>query len=107
MTGLHNLPTDDDEVATRLAMKIAGVLHSFLLPRVNCQLRAVSLRKAFASNVPQQDNEEMKEARKWLSSFTPDSIPKQLWVLSFARSSGPGKCQHTYIYWESVIKCSV
>lgn len=83
-------------------MKMAAatsVLHRFFLPgiRVNCgqfRLRAVALRKAFASNVPQQDNEEMKEARKWLSSFTLDSIPKQLYVLSFARSSGPGKLRY-------------
>ena len=82
---------------------VTGVLHSFLLPRVNLsqlQLHAVALRKAFASNAPQQDNEEMREARKWLSSFTPDSIPKQFWVLSFARSSGPGKLRYvpTYLY---------
>ncbi|RPB25518.1 hypothetical protein L211DRAFT_806038, partial [Terfezia boudieri ATCC MYA-4762] len=49
-------------------------------------------QRFFASNTPDQgfDEEGLKEARKWLSSFTPDSIPREYCDVSFSRSSGPG-----------------
>lgn len=37
-----------------------------------------------------QDEDELKAARQWLSKLDPDTIPRDLCDVSFSRSSGPG-----------------
>ena len=61
--------------------------------RVNAIPDALGAQRSFTSNTPDQgfDEEGLKEARKWLSSFTLDSIPRKYCDVSFSRSSGPGK----------------
>jgi len=61
--------------------------------RVNTIPSALGAQRSFASNTQDQgfDEEGLKEAREWLSSFTRDSIPREYCDVSFSRSSGPGK----------------
>jgi len=43
-----------------------------------------------AKSAEDLDEEELKAARSWLTTFTPESIPKSICEVSFSRSSGPG-----------------
>ena len=43
-----------------------------------------------AKTAEDADEEELKAARSWLTTFTPESIPKSICEVSFSRSSGPG-----------------
>ena len=53
---------------------------------------AIALKHPPTINEPAYTKEdpEISEARKWLSTFSPESIPRDICDVSFARSSGPG-----------------
>ncbi|KAL7269407.1 hypothetical protein RUND412_007937 [Rhizina undulata] len=44
----------------------------------------------FRANSTSLDDEKVAQARKWLSSFTEESIPRRSCEITFSRSSGPG-----------------
>ena len=44
----------------------------------------------FATRSDTSTEDEQNEARQWLATFTPDTIPRRLGEISFSRSSGPG-----------------
>ncbi|KAF8423848.1 peptidyl-tRNA hydrolase domain protein [Tirmania nivea] len=77
-------------------MSARGILYGGLVRYIPLRVNAISgtlgAKRHFASSTPDQDFDEegLKEARKWLSSFTPDSIPREYYDVSFSRSSGPG-----------------
>ncbi|KAF8475808.1 hypothetical protein BDZ91DRAFT_710358 [Kalaharituber pfeilii] len=50
----------------------------------------VLARRALASDAAKDSEEDFQEARRWLSQFTPDSIPREFCDISCSRSSGPG-----------------
>ena len=89
-------------------MFMRGLLYRGLircLPlRVNAICGTRGTQRSFASNTTDQgfevDEEGLKQARKWLSSFTPDSIPREYCDVSYSRSSGPGK---SYVYFFFVL----
>lgn len=51
-----------------------------------------ALQRSFASStLPEDEERRLNEARKWITTFTPEAIPKEFCDITFARSSGPGK----------------
>lgn len=38
----------------------------------------------------EEEEKEQRAARAWMTTFTPESIPKSICEVSFSRSSGPG-----------------
>ncbi|KAH0612367.1 uncharacterized protein H6S33_010419 [Morchella sextelata] len=47
-------------------------------------------RRFVGSSVSAEDEEQIAQARKWLTSFTPENIPRKYCVVTFSRASGPG-----------------
>lgn len=43
-----------------------------------------------AENTDGPTEEEQIAARNWLASFSPSTIPKSLYEITYSRSSGPG-----------------
>ena len=79
---------------------------AFLLrPLTSLRVSAALLRPAgpglarqvtsWSAGAAEEDEEDIMEARKWLKSFTADSIPKEFYETSYSRSSGPGTCLKT------------
>lgn len=69
----------------------------YLTPRKTFFLSRFKSNKAVLSEPLKEA--ELSVVRKWLSSFTCESIPKRICEVSFSRSSGPGgqnvnKCAH-------------
>jgi hypothetical protein len=54
------------------------------------RLISATRRTYAAKSAEDLDEEELKAARSWLTTFTPESIPKSICEVSFSRSSGPG-----------------
>lgn len=52
--------------------------------------RAGALRTFAAKRSGDEDEDELRAARQWLSKLDPDTIPRELCDVSFSRSSGPG-----------------
>lgn len=49
------------------------------------------ITRRFATLPPlEEEEEQLVQARKWLSSFTPESLPRKSCEVTFSRSSGPG-----------------
>nr|POE64833.1 hypothetical protein CFP56_69525 [Quercus suber] len=48
-----------------------------------------TLRFLATKRGPDVDDEELRAAREWLEKLSPDTIPKNIYDISFSRSSGP------------------
>lgn len=57
---------------------------------LNTRPSFATTRTYAAKSAEDLDEEELKAARSWLTTFTPESIPKSICEVSFSRSSGPG-----------------
>ena len=86
--------TSHMEVVTKSLRGVLFVRHILLPLAPPWSGRALCLRRAFTGRAAPEDDDDgrIAEARKWLASFTPDSIPQEYWEVFFARSSGPGRC---------------
>lgn len=67
-------------------LRSTRVSHFFPFTRRSDAVRLVSQSTSRDS----ASEDEIKEARAWLTRFNAETIPKELYEFSFSRSSGPG-----------------
>jgi hypothetical protein len=53
-------------------------------------LRFSVSKRAFGNNASEPDEEELKKARQWLKTFSASTIPRDIGIMTYSRSSGPG-----------------
>lgn len=49
-----------------------------------------SVHRCLSNPAKRLDDEDHREARTWLASFNPNTLPKHICEVTFSRSSGPG-----------------
>ncbi|QKX56485.1 uncharacterized protein TRUGW13939_03590 [Talaromyces rugulosus] len=53
-------------------------------------LRFSVSKRGFGNNASEPNEEELKKARQWLKTFSTSTIPRDIGVMTYSRSSGPG-----------------
>lgn len=62
-----------------------------LIPRNRPKTPFLLDRRFALSALDEETEEQIAQARKWLASFTPESLPRKTCEITFSRASGPGR----------------